>query len=74
VAGGGEGPVVVSRWWGEWMSEVGWAYLDFREERGREGGFGVFVRLLENGGEGGGGKCDLKAGHTGLKSSTFKRP
>jgi hypothetical protein len=36
------------------MLEVGWAYLDFREERGGEGGFGVFVRLLENGGEGGG--------------------
>jgi hypothetical protein len=32
----GEGPAVVSRWRGEWMPEVGWAYLDFREER--EGG------------------------------------
>jgi hypothetical protein len=25
-------------------------------------------------GRGGGGKCDLKAGHAGLKSSTFERP
>jgi hypothetical protein len=36
---GGEGPAVVSRWWGKWMLEVGWAYLDFREER--DGGEGM---------------------------------
>jgi hypothetical protein len=42
-------PAVVSRWWGEWMLEVGWAYLDFREERGREGGVGVYGSWERNG-------------------------
>jgi hypothetical protein len=32
----------------------------------------VFVRLLENGG--GGGGCDIKVVHAGLKLSTFERP
>jgi hypothetical protein len=44
----------------------------FGRRRDGEEGRGLFVRLLENGGEG--GKCDLKAGHAGLKSSTFERP
>jgi hypothetical protein len=30
---GGEGPTVVSRWWGKWMPEVGWVDLDFREKK-----------------------------------------
>jgi hypothetical protein len=47
-------PAVVFWWWGKWMPEVGWAYFGFREERDG-GGFGVFVRLLEKWGKGGGG-------------------
>jgi hypothetical protein len=46
---------VVSQWWGEWMPEVGWAYLDFREERGKEGVSGCLYGCWKIG-EGGGGK------------------
>jgi hypothetical protein len=48
----GEGPAVVSQWWGEWMAEVGWAYLDFREERGGGGcgcGYGITAAGREMG-------------------------
>jgi hypothetical protein len=50
------------------MPEVGWAYLDFREERGKEGVSGCLYGCWKIGEE-----CDLKAVHAGLKPSTFER-
>jgi hypothetical protein len=43
---GGEGPAVVSGGWREWWMAVGWAYLDFREERDG-GGCGYGCMALE---------------------------
>jgi hypothetical protein len=67
----GEGPGVVSQWWERWMSEVGWVYLDFREERTGDGRGGA-VRLAEEMKKRK-RKCDLKTVHAGLKLSTFER-
>jgi hypothetical protein len=58
-------------WWGRWLSEVGVGGFGFRKERDGGGVSGCLYGCWKMGE--GGGKCDLKAIHAGLKPSTFER-
>jgi hypothetical protein len=64
VLGGGERPVVVSRWWGRWMPEVGVGGFGFLGGENRRWVSGT-VQRLEKMGENG-KKCDLKQVMQGL--------